>query len=57
VPRETERIVLVCGCGKRLTILGREEDWCSRQPVFRCECGWRRLTIDDRICQGTALGS
>ena len=56
MPRESGRIVLVCECGKRLVILGREEDWSSRQPVFRCECGWR-LTLDDRIYQGSVLRS
>jgi hypothetical protein len=56
VPRESGRIVLVCECGKRLIILGWEEDWYSRQPVFRCECGWR-LTLEDRIYQGSALRS
>ena len=31
--------VLECICTEQLVVLGREEDWRSRNPVFRCKCG------------------
>ena len=40
-------IVLECGCGERLVLLGREEDWYSEgRTTFECECG-KKLTLDD----------
>lgn len=40
-----ERIFLECGCGKRLTLLGLEEDWRSEERTsFECECG-KQLTL------------
>lgn len=44
----SERIVLGCGCGERLILLGLEEDWQSEKTDFECECG-ARLTLVDRI--------
>lgn len=42
----SEQIVLRCKrCGEKTVLLGLEEDWRSRHPVFRCECG-QRLTLD-----------
>ena len=49
----SERIVLGCGCGERLILLGLEEDWRSEKTVFECECG-ARLTLGDRIDEETA---
>ena len=44
----SEQIVLRCECcGEKTVLLGPEEDWRSRHPVFRCECG-QRLTLDGR---------
>lgn len=38
--RSPEQIVLRCErCGEKTVLLGPEEDWRSRHPVFRCECG------------------
>ena len=34
-----------CGCGEVTVIVGSEDDWRARRPVFRCECG-QRLTLD-----------
>lgn len=42
-----ERIVLDCGCGEKLILLGLEEDWRSEKSTFECECG-ARLTLADR---------
>ncbi len=47
----SERIVLGCGCGERVVLLGFEEDWRSRRAVFKCECG-QKLTLDDRVDEG-----
>jgi hypothetical protein len=44
----SERIVLECGCGEKLVLLGLEEDWRSEKTVFECECG-AELTLVDRI--------
>ena len=49
----SERIVLRCGCGERLILLGREEDWRSEKTVFECQCG-ARLTLMDRIDEEAA---
>lgn len=41
------RIILECGCGERLTLLGLEEDWRSEERTdFECECG-KSLTLAD----------
>ena len=43
-----EQIVLTCeGCKKKLIVLGPEEEWRSRRPIFVCECG-HKLTLDGR---------
>ena len=43
------RIILECGCGERLILLGLEEDWRSEQrTVFECSCG-KGLTLSDRL--------
>jgi hypothetical protein len=34
-----KQLVLNCSCGEKVVILGRVEDWLSRDPVFRCACG------------------
>ncbi len=49
----SERIVLGCGCGERLILLGLEEDWRSKKTVFECECG-AQLTLVDRIDEEAA---
>ncbi len=34
------RIILDCGCGERLILLGLEEDWRSEHRTeFECSCG------------------
>ena len=51
----SERIILECGCGERLVLLGFEEDWRSRRAVFKCECE-EKLTLgrrfDKRVLEG-----
>jgi hypothetical protein len=43
------RIVLECGCGERLMLLGLEVDWRSEQRIeFECSCG-NGLTFSDRL--------
>ena len=43
------RIILECGCGERLVLLGLEEDWRSEQRMeFECSCG-KGLTFSDRL--------
>ncbi len=43
------RIVLECGCGERLILLGLEEDWRSEQRMeFERSCG-KGLTFSDRL--------
>ena len=44
----SESIVLDCRCGEKLILLGKEDDWRSRNAIFRCHCG-ESLTLDDRI--------
>lgn len=45
----SERILLGCGCGERLVLLGLEEDWLSeKKTTFECGCG-ARLTLADRV--------
>ena len=43
------RIILECGCGERLILLGLEEDWRSEQRTeFECSCG-KGLNLSDRL--------
>ncbi len=43
------RIILECGCGERLILVGLEEDWRSEQRTeFECSCG-KGLTLSDRL--------
>ena len=43
------RIILGCGCGEKLILLGLEEDWRSEQRTeFECSCG-KGLTLSDRL--------
>ena len=50
----SQRIVLECGCGERLVLLGREDDWYAEgRSTFECECG-ERLTLADRVVEETA---
>jgi hypothetical protein len=44
---EQQMVVLECECGEITVILGSENDWRSRRPVFKCECG-QKLTLDGR---------
>jgi hypothetical protein len=44
---EQQQVVLECECGEITVILGSEDDWKSRRPVFRCECG-QKLVLDGR---------
>lgn len=44
---EQQMVILECGCGEITVILGSENYWRSRHPVFKCECG-QKLTLDDR---------
>ena len=43
-----EHIILECECGERMVILGGEEDWRSRNAIFKCGCG-DKLTLADRL--------
>ena len=36
--------VLECLCGEKPVVLGREEEWHSRNPIFKCERG-EHLTL------------
>ncbi len=36
--------VIECICGEKLVVSGREEEWHSRNPIFKCECG-EHLTL------------
>jgi len=40
-------MVLECECGEITVLLGSEDNWRSRRPVFKCECG-QKLTLDGR---------
>jgi hypothetical protein len=43
------RIILECGCGEQLILLGLEEDWRSEQRMdFECSCG-KGLTLSNRL--------
>jgi len=46
----SERTVLECGCGERLTLLGLKEDWqLEERTDFGCkECG-QNLTLVDQL--------
>ena len=48
---EQQQVVLECECGEVTVIVGPEDDWRSRRPVFRCECG-QKLTLDGRADEG-----
>jgi hypothetical protein len=51
----SQRIVLGCGCGERLVLLGREDDWYAEgRSTFECECG-EELTLADRVEQGLGV--
>jgi hypothetical protein len=51
----SQRIVLECGCGERLVLLGREDDWYAEgRSTFECECG-EELTLAERVEQGLGL--
>ena len=45
------RVVLACrGCGERLLLLGREDDWYGEgRPAFRCAGCGEELTLADRV--------
>lgn len=42
-----QQMVLECECGEITVLLGSEDNWRSRRPVFKCECG-QKLTLDGR---------
>ena len=43
------RLILECGCGERLVLLGLKEDWLSEQRTdFECQCG-QNLTLDNEL--------
>ncbi|MBA3474015.1 MAG: hypothetical protein H0T57_12450 [Rubrobacter sp.] len=42
-----QQMVLECECGEITVLLGSEDDWRARRPVFKCECG-QKLTLDGR---------
>ena len=42
-PKERS-FVLECVCREKFVVFGQEEEWLSRNPVFRCECG-KNLTL------------
>ncbi len=46
-----ENLILDCGCGEKVVIFGRVEDWLPREPVFRCACG-EGLTFSDDAAGG-----
>ena len=51
----SEQIVLKCGCGERLVLLGREDDWYAEgRNTFECECG-EELTLAARVEKGSGL--
>jgi len=43
----SESIVLNCRCGEKLILFGKEDDWRSRNAIFRCCCG-ENLTLEER---------
>lgn len=52
----SETVILDCSCGDKLILLGREDDWRSRNAIFQCHCG-EKLTLDDRISEEAQLRS
>ncbi len=42
-----QQMILECECGEITILLGSEDNWRSRRPVFKCECG-QKLTLDGR---------
>lgn len=52
----SETVILDCPCGDKLILLGREDDWRSRNAIFQCHCG-EKLTLDDRISEEAQLRS
>jgi hypothetical protein len=51
----SERIVLECGCGERLVLLGREDDWYAEgRGAFECGCG-EELSLADRVERGPSI--
>jgi len=45
------RMILACGCGEQLTLLGLEEDWRSEQRTdFECSCG-KSLSLRSRLAK------
>ena len=51
----SEQIVLECGCGERLVLLGREDDWYAEgRNTFECECG-KELTLAARVEKRSGL--
>jgi hypothetical protein len=51
----SERIVLECGCGERLVLLGREDDWYAEgRGAFECGCG-EELSLADRVERGPRI--
>ena len=44
----SEYVILECECGERMVILGGEEDWRSRNAIFKCGCG-DKLTFADSL--------
>jgi hypothetical protein len=50
-------IVLACGCGERLVLLGHEDDWYVEEHLtFTCGCG-AQLTLADRLADHWTLGT
>jgi hypothetical protein len=53
----SQRIVLECGCGERLVLLGREDDWYAEgRGTFECECG-REITLANRVEKGLSVAN
>jgi hypothetical protein len=51
----SERIVLECGCGERLVLLGREDDWYAEgRGAFECGCG-EELSLADWVERGPGI--
>jgi hypothetical protein len=53
----SERIVIECGCGEKMVIVGREDDWRSRNPVFRCECGEKFTLAGDTSVENSSTSA
>ncbi len=50
------RMILECGCGEKLFLLGRKEDWHEEgRTAFVCECG-AKLTLARHRVDEEALG-